>query len=60
MDGLFWKTEYKKAPIAFGIEKIIIGCVIEDLKVSADDLQEAIEAFEDEVQSVDIACFNKI
>jgi len=60
MDGLFWKTEYKKVPIAFGVEKIVIGCVIEDAKVSADDLQEAIEAFEDEVQSVDIAAFNKI
>lgn len=60
MDGLFWKTEYKKVPIAFGVEKIIIGCVIEDLKVSADDLQEQIEAFDDLVQSVDIAAFNKI
>ncbi len=60
MDGLFWKTEYKKVPIAFGVEKIVIGCVIEDAKVSADDLQESIEAFEDEVQSVDIAAFNKI
>ncbi len=60
MDGLFWKTEYKKAPIAYGVEKLIIGCVIEDEKVSADDLQEKIEAFEDLVQSVDIAAFNKI
>lgn len=59
-DGLFWKTEYKKAPIAYGVEKLIIGCVIEDAKVGADDLQEKIEAFEDEVQSVDIAAFNKI
>lgn len=60
LDGLFWKTEYKKAPIAYGVEKLVIGCVIEDAKVSADDLQEKIEAFEDEVQSVDIAAFNKI
>jgi translation elongation factor EF-1beta len=60
MDGLFWKTEYKKIPIAFGVEKILIGCVIEDLKVSADDLQEKIEAFDELVQSVDIAAFNKI
>lgn len=60
MDGLFWKTEYKKEPIAFGVNKIVIGCVVEDLKVSTDDLQEKIEAFEDEVQSVDILCFNKI
>lgn len=60
MDGLFWKTEYKKAPIAYGVEKLLIGCVIEDLKVSSDDLQERIEAFEEEVQSVDIMAFNKI
>jgi elongation factor 1-beta len=60
MDGLFWKTEYKKVPIAYGVEKIVIGCVIEDLKVSADDLQEKIEGFEEEVQSVDILAFNKI
>ena len=60
MDGLFWKTEYKKVPIAYGVEKIVIGAVVEDEKVSTDDLQEKIEAFEDEVQSVDIMAFNKI
>jgi len=60
MDGLFWKTEYKKLPIAYGVEKIVIGAVVEDEKVSTDDLQEKIEAFEDEVQSVDILAFNKI
>ena len=60
MDGLVWKTEYKKEPIAYGVYKILIGCVIEDEKVSTDDLQEKIEAFEDLVQSVDIAAFNKI
>jgi elongation factor 1-beta len=60
MEGLFWKTEYKKAPIAYGVEKIIIGCVVEDEKVSTDDLQEKIEAMDDLVQSVDIAAFNKI
>ena len=60
MDGLFWKTEYKKEPIAYGVFKLIIGSVVEDAKVSTDDLQEKIEAFEDEVQSVDILAFNKI
>ena len=40
MDGLFWKTEYKKAPIAYGVEKIVIGAVVEDAKVSTEDLQE--------------------
>ena len=60
MDGLLWKQDYKKDPIAYGVCKLVVGCVIEDAKVSADDLQEAIQAFEEEVQSVDIAVFNKI
>jgi elongation factor 1-beta len=60
MDGLFWKSEYKKDPIAYGVCKLVVGCVIEDAKVSADDIQEQIEAFEEEVQSVDIAVFSKI
>ena len=61
MDGLVWKTEFKKEPVAFGVFKIIIGCVVEDEKVSVDDLQEKItEGYEDEVQSVDIAAFNKL
>ena len=59
-DGLVWKTEYKKEPIAYGVNKLIIGCVIEDAKVSTDDLQQKIEELEDYVQSCDIAAFNKI
>ena len=38
MDGLYWKTEYKKEPVAFGIFKIIIGVTVEDEKVSVDGL----------------------
>lgn len=60
MEGLFWKTEYKKEPIAYGIFKLQVGCVIEDALISTDDLQEKIEAFEDFVQSVDIAVFQKL
>jgi len=60
MDGLFWKTEFKKEPIAYGVSKIIIGAVVEDAKVSTDDVQDAIEAFEDDVQSIDIQSFNKL
>ena len=40
MDGLYWKTEYKKEPVAFGIFKLIIGVTVEDEKVSVDALQE--------------------
>jgi len=49
MDGLTWKTEYKKEPIAYGVFKVIIGAVVEDLKVSTDEVQELIEADEENV-----------
>ena len=60
IDGLFWKTQWKKEPVAFGIFKIQIGATIEDAKCSTDLVAEKIEAFEDEVQSVDIVAFNKL
>jgi len=59
-EGLFWKTEYKKEPVAFGIFKLIVGFSLEDEKVSVDEVVEKIEAMEDLVQSVEIAAFNKI
>jgi len=59
MDGLLWGAS-KLVPLAYGIKKLQIATVIEDDKVSVDELQEKIEAFEDFVQSVDIAAFNKI
>jgi len=37
-DGLLWKTQYKKEPIAFGVNKLVIGATVEDAKVSTDDL----------------------
>lgn len=60
MDGLSWKTEYKKEPIAYGVFKIVIGAVVEDAKVSTDLVEEKILEFEDEVQSIDIQSFNKL
>ena len=59
-DGLFWKTKYVLEDVAFGVKKIVIGLVVEDAKVSVEDLIEEIESWEDDVQSVDIAAFNKI
>ncbi|VDO94411.1 unnamed protein product [Heligmosomoides polygyrus] len=60
MDGLIWGGA-KLLPIGYGIKKLQIICVIEDLKVSVDDLIEKITGdFEDHVQSVDIVAFNKI
>jgi len=59
MDGLVW-GQAKLVPLAFGIKKLQISCVVEDDKVGSDILDEKITAFEDHVQSVDIAAFNKI
>ncbi|XP_077519205.1 elongation factor 1-delta-like isoform X2 [Amblyomma americanum] len=59
MDGLLWGAS-KLVPLAYGINKLQIVCVVEDDKVSIDELQEKIEGIEDLVQSVDIAAFNKI
>jgi len=59
-EGLYWKTEYKKEPVAYGIFKLIVGFSLEDEKVSVDDIVDRIQDLEDMVQSVEIAVFNKI
>ena len=37
-DGIFWKTEYKKEPVAYGIFKLVMGVTVVDEKVSVDEL----------------------
>jgi len=59
MDGLTWGAS-KLVPIGYGISKLQVMCTVEDAKVSVDELSEKIEAFEDYVQSVDVAAMNKI
>ncbi|GMT05499.1 hypothetical protein PENTCL1PPCAC_27673 [Pristionchus entomophagus] len=60
MDGLVWGGG-KLLPIGYGINKLQIICVVEDDKVSVDDLIEKIQdGFPDHCQSVDIHAFNKI
>lgn len=54
MDGLLWGI-HKLVPVGFGIKKLQITCVVEDEKVSIDELAEKIQEDEDHVQSVDIA-----
>ncbi|TDH68215.1 hypothetical protein CCR75_009553 [Bremia lactucae] len=60
IEGLTWGEGHKLVPIAFGIKKLLVQCVIVDELVLLDDITEAIEAFEDDVQSVDIASMNKL
>merc|ERR1712060_903076 len=59
MDGLLWGAN-KKIPVGYGINKLQVMCTVEDEKVSIEELQEKIEAFEDFVQSCDVAAMNKI
>ncbi|KAI9590842.1 elongation factor 1 beta [Syncephalis fuscata] len=59
MDGLVWGTS-KLVPVGYGINKLRIACVVEDAKVSTDDLEEQIRELEDYVQSIDIENFSKI
>ncbi|XP_051257336.1 eukaryotic translation elongation factor 1 delta a (guanine nucleotide exchange protein) isoform X4 [Dicentrarchus labrax] len=59
MDGLLWGAS-KLVPVGYGIKKLQINCVVEDDKVGTDILEEEITKFEDFIQSVDVAAFNKI
>jgi len=59
MDGLTWGAS-KLVPVGYGIKKLQIMCTVEDDKVSIEELGEKMEAFEEFVQSVDVAAMNKI
>ena len=54
LDGLVWGGS-KLVAVGFGIKKLQINVVVEDDKVSIDDLQAKIEEDEDHVQSTDVS-----
>ncbi|XP_036912450.1 elongation factor 1-beta-like [Sturnira hondurensis] len=58
-NGLVWGAS-KLVPVGCGIKTLQIQCVVEDDKVGTDMLEERITAFEDCVQSMDVAAFNKV
>lgn len=58
-DGLVWGA-HQWIPVGFGIKKLQINLVVEDDKVSTDELQQTIEEDEDHVQSTDIAAMSKL
>ncbi|RPA78012.1 eukaryotic translation elongation factor 1 delta, isoform CRA_g [Ascobolus immersus RN42] len=58
-DGLVWGGS-SFIEVGFGIKKLQINLVVEDEKVSLDDLQQLIEEDEDHVQSTDIAAMQKL
>ena len=53
MEGLTWGAS-KLVPLAFGIKKLQVNLVVEDEKVSIDELQAKIEEDEEHVQSTDV------
>jgi elongation factor 1-beta len=58
-DGLMWGA-HKQAPVAFGVKKLQLLFVIEDDKVSSEDIEEIIMQYEEEVQSMDVVAWNKV
>lgn len=58
-DGLVWGAS-TLVPIGYGIKKLQINLVVEDDKISLDELQEQIQEDEDHVQSSDIAAMQKL
>jgi len=60
MDGLSWGETFKVEEIAYGVKKLVVQCVVEDEKVSLDELEEKIMSFEDIIQSIDQLSMNKI
>lgn len=58
-DGLLWGAQ-KLVPVAYGVNKLVQMITIEDDKISSDDLEDIVMSFEDYVQSMDIAAWNKV
>ena len=59
-DGLQWTNEFKVITNVFGIEKLVIAFLAEDNKVSAQEIIDELESWEEEIQSVDVVSFNSL
>ncbi len=59
-NGLSWGEAHKLVPVAFGIKKLVVSCIVIDDLVALDDVTDLIEGFSDEVQSVDLATMNRL
>eukprot|EP01097_Dermamoeba_algensis_P004765 TRINITY_DN3067_c0_g1_i1.p1 TRINITY_DN3067_c0_g1~~TRINITY_DN3067_c0_g1_i1.p1 ORF type:complete len:219 (+),score=76.64 TRINITY_DN3067_c0_g1_i1:109-765(+) len=58
-EGLTW-GKGQLVEVGYGIKKLQISAVVVDELVSVDEISERIQEFEDFVQSVDVAAFNKL
>ena len=59
-EGLVYGQEHKIVEVAFGAKKLTMSMVMEDEKVSSEDVFEKILSWEDVVQSVDVASMQKV
>lgn len=60
IEGVTWMDSHEVVPIAFGMKKLRMKCIIVDDLVCTDDIFEKIqETYEDDVQSIDTVSFNK-
>ena len=59
MDGLTWKSQPQKMPVAFGLFKLVFSCFIQDDKVCTNALFDEIQKNE-EVQSIDVSTVHKL
>lgn len=58
-DGLVWGAS-KLVPVGYGVRKLQINLVVEDEKISLDELQDQIAEAEDYVQSSDVVAMQKL
>jgi len=58
-DGLVWGAS-KLVPIGYGIKKLQINLVVEDAKISLDELQEEIQSNDEYIQSSDVVAMQKL
>ncbi|CAM9244913.1 unnamed protein product [Chrysoparadoxa australica] len=58
--GCVWGEACNLVPVAFGVKKIVLSCVVEDEVCGMDDVTDAIEQFEEEVQSCDVTTMNRL
>lgn len=56
-----WGQEHKLEPVAFGIKKLVISCVVHDNLVGMDDIIDMInDKYEDDIQSIDVQSMSKV
>jgi len=60
LDGLTWGEQFNVVDVAYGIQKLVIQCVVINEKVDMASIEELLESLEDQVQSVDMKTMNRL